>query len=649
MIKDKKEKLIDNKSYKIKMQEGLMPTVKKIIDEGGISQKEFNKSADEFIAENKERQENKLVRIKLPQTNRLVSDFARDMGNILSRKKKFYYKVDEKEVVEIRKIIHKGSNTEEYLGFKILQPDRFVSLVEQYIEPYKVVKGEYGPRELVTSMNKNQANLVLKSQQFEEKLPSIKRIFTIPIPIYHNETITFPKKGYDYRFDSWLPHNNIDIEEGISVEEAKKIIEEIYSEFCFETEEDRTNAIAGLLTPMLRGFYSSFNDRTPLFFYISNRERAGKDYCAGITALIYEGIVIEEPPISTGSERGNDNDELRKKILSIMMAGRKRLHFSNNRGFINNAVLEQLITNKVYSDRILGKNEVLKFDNELEISLSGNMGVTFTADLANRCRFIRLKLNIEDPNSRKFDKPNLHEWILNNRAKIISALYALVKNWFDNGMNGGSEPFSSFPEWARVCGGVMECNGFDNPCKSQKDVLTVGGDAETDGMKRFFEFMYENHKDTSFKKKEMIEIINNNGLQAEGVLAHLDFNKNGDKAKFGILIEKFVDRILSDVVLIRTTDKAKSSYLQKYAFKTYFEKQKDTKSIKVIKGYQGTQPQIKSIPRKYIRSTTPLILDNLDKINLHCSMCGKDTSDYWDPKGKPVCSDCYLALEVNKR
>jgi len=42
-----------------------------------------------------------------------------------------------------------------------------------------------------------------------------------------------------------------------------------------------------------------------------------------------------------------------------MMSGRKRLHFSNNKGYINNAVFEGVITSETYSDRVLGKTRYL--------------------------------------------------------------------------------------------------------------------------------------------------------------------------------------------------------------------------------------------------------------------------------------------------
>ena len=195
--------------------------------------------------------------------------------------------------------------------------------------------------------------------------------------------LTFPKKGFDERFNSWRPLNSPEIENlEMSLEEAKKIIETIYSEFPFKTEQDKTNAIAGLLTPFLRGLFKTFNTITPGVFYGGNRERTGKDYCAGINGIAHEGLAIEDNPISTGEKKGNDNDELRKKVTSAIMSGRKRMHFANNKGHINNAILEQLLTSNFWTDRILGSNDEIKIPKELDISLSGNVGITITPDLS---------------------------------------------------------------------------------------------------------------------------------------------------------------------------------------------------------------------------------------------------------------------------
>jgi len=32
----------------------------------------------------------------------------------------------------------------------------------------------------------------------------------------------------------------------------------------------------------------------------------------------------------------------------------------------------------------------------------------------------------------------------------------------------GSVPFASFPQWAKICGGIMESAGYDNPCEQDR-------------------------------------------------------------------------------------------------------------------------------------------------------------------------------------
>lgn len=487
--------------------------------------------------------ETKKEEVYLPSGGKLSSEFAKELGNVIGKYKVLFYRVASRDVVEITSI--KEESNEEYTGFNVIRGDRFITLAENFMIPVTKIRTQFGMKKIKKSMSATVSNTVLNSPQFHNKIPVIKRIFTSPIPILHNGELTFPKKGYDERFKSYLPFTAPELKE-ISLEEAKENIKNIYKEFCFQEHQDYINAIAGLLTPFLRGLFPTFNTRTPLFIYMANRERAGKDYCANITQLVHEGYAIEDPPISTGEKHSNNNDELRKKILSAMIGGRKILHFANNKGYINNSVLEGLITSKKYSDRALGKNEILDFDNELDVSLSGNVGIGFTPDLANRTKFIRLFLDIEDANARSFDNPNLHQWVSENRGLILSSLYSLVKNWFDNGCPKGKIPFASFPEWAEICGGIMESAGYDSPCIMDKEALSLGGDTETRDMKILFELCFEKYPNQWITKQDIKSLIINS---EEDIFSYIDFLNKSDQTKFGQKITKFVGRVLSNILL----------------------------------------------------------------------------------------------------
>jgi len=547
-------------------------------------EKEYNKSKKNWVEEKNNIDNNKDEKpeVENPGLDKLISNYSLRLANILKEKNILFYRPDSKEIVEVGKLKLHNTGKEVYTGFIPIKSNRFITLIEKYITPgIYIYNDKYKQMEFrKKSISAIVANTVLSSEMLQQALPQITRIFTIPIPIIHKGKLTFPKKGYDIRFNSWLPHESPEISDlDITLEKAKEspeisdlditlkkakdiLLNKLFKEFCFESKQDYTNAIAALLTPFLRGLFSNFNTRTPIFFYLGNRERVGKDYLAGITGIVYENHALEETPISSNENRGNTNEELRKKILAAMINGRKRLHFSNNKGFINNAVFESVSTAEKYSDRLLGKNEILTFENELDFSLSGNVGITFTPDFANRCRFITQFLDLEDANSREFSNPDLHGWVKENRELILSALFALVKNWIDNEKKPGTIPFTSFPQWAKVCGGIMEAAGYDNPCMPDKKTLNIGGDRETQDMKQLFEICYETFSEQWVKKREirnMAEIGDND------LFSYVDFNKKADQTTFGKKISKFVGRTLSNITLI-LKDASTRSARQEFKF-----------------------------------------------------------------------------------
>lgn len=500
------------------------------------------------------------TKIVHPGKRRLVSEFADEIAGLIYKEDALFFRPESREIVEIGIIDNENHH---FLGFSLVSSSRFVTLIERFVEPgvfdynSKTKTLEWNSK----SITKDLANTTLESSNFQNKLKKIKRIFNVPIPIVYNKSVTFPKKGYDERFESWTPHRSPEIKyPGMKLDQAKKIIKDLFKEFCFESKHDYINAIAAFITPFLRGLYSSFNVRTPVFFYKANRERAGKDYCAGITGIIYEGAVTEDPPISSG-ERNNSSDELRKKLMSAFRSGRKRLHFSNNKGYINNSSFEAIITSPTWHDRILGKSEDSTYDNEFDFSLSGNTGIGLTADLSNRSLFINLFLDIEDANAREFKNPNLHQWVRENRELILSAVYCLVRHWEEKGYPEGDVVFSSFPEWARICGGIMKAAGYDSPNNSQQD-LEIGGDLETLGMKSLFEWMYTQIPDTFKTKKEIMDYIQDMDYP---VMQHYNFDERGDRMRFSKLLLKFCGRILSDIRLVRDSSE-KASPNQKFKF-----------------------------------------------------------------------------------
>jgi len=520
---------------------------------------------DRYFKENpdkirlKEEREKELQHIVLPQSGKLISTFANEVSNIIKDKNTLFFRNDTRQIIEIGTIETKQDG-KVFTGFIDMKPSRFITLAEKYFIPgqWVFMGKEEGMQFKFKSMSRDIANTLLQSEILQNNLPVIERIFTVPLPIIKDGKLTFPNKGYDPRFNSWLPHNTPNINTNLSLEESKVIIYELLKDFCFQTHQDYINAISALITPYLKGLFKRFCCRMPLFFYVANRERAGKDYLAGITGILYEGVALEEPPICNAEKKSNNNDELKKKILSAFLSGRKRLHFSNNKGYMDNAVFEGILTAEKWGDRILGKNEAPNFDNEIDFTMSGNIGIGFTPDIANRSRFIRLFLDIEDANNRNFSNPDLHGYVRENRGLILSAIYSLINNWVEKGCPGSSLSFASFPEWARVCGGIMETAGYENPCQPDRETLSIGGDTETADMKKLFEICYEQYSNKPLSKYDIKDIISK-----EGIFSYFDFENRSDQVKFGNKLIKFIGRVLSG---IRLKIKDKSVRTARYEF-----------------------------------------------------------------------------------
>lgn len=530
-----------------------------------------------------------VVEWRIPKDGRLISDAAKELAVPL--RGTFYYHVETKNVVTTGLIQHDKQNIN---GFIPILPTSFITMIEDFVIPLYYIKDKETEEYIAKhkSITKGQAETILSSPQFINNIQPISRLFTVPLPILYHDKIVFPVEGYDIRFSSWFVKDAPKIKEDMTLEQSKEIINSIYDEFCFENPQDKVNAIAALLTPFVRELYSHRGTRTPIIIYLANRERAGKDYCAGIPSIVYEGVALEETPISTEEKGSGHEDEFRKKILSILMRGGRRYHSSNNKGMINNSVLESLATNSVFSDRLLGQNKTLEFTNEIDISLSGNTGLKVTPDLANKSIFVNLFLDIEDANTRQFKRTDLHGWLKSNRGIVLSALYTLVKNWVDKGKPKGTLPFTSYPEWSSIVGGILESANIGNPCLKLKDSLSGGLDARSEQMKILFEEISK-EKQEQWTTQEIRHWIQNHSDL--GIFPYLDLNDRGGQTTFGNNILLFAGRIFSNIRMVchNPTDRGAR---RKYSFKQIgnlgnlwqpYEKKESIQNKDVVTGNLG--------------------------------------------------------------
>jgi DNA polymerase I-like protein with 3'-5' exonuclease and polymerase domains len=484
------------------------------------------------------RNEDGRVRILLPDQGRPVGIFAAQIAGAIAPRHKWFVK--DRVVVEPRMV----SPTEDltYFGVVPISAVEICTAVEQFVETGSLGRGGDGVF-LPDTMAESQGRQLLSAPQFVNGLPRISRVLEYRQPIIHEGELILQSVGYDERFATFTRPDAPAVSE-MSLEEAKDLISEAIEGFPWKSAQDLTHAIARLITPFCRGLMGWWA-RTPLWFFNANRPRAGKDYLNGIVQIVYSGYAFEDAALN------REREEVRKRITTALMFGRRSMHFANCRDKLDQTALEQAITAPLWVDRVLGSNREVQLANEMEFSLSANVGVSYTPDFDARVRKIRLAYPDEDANARVFRRPDLHGWVRNHRAELLSAVFALVRNWYAAGRPACPTPFTSFPEWSRIVGGITYLAGFGDPCQPH-EADGSSGDELTEAMRALFTLCYETHPEEWIEKKEIYEVVEEQ--QAENDILNFfgDFSeqsRRSDQTRFGKNLQHFAGRVLNGILL----------------------------------------------------------------------------------------------------
>jgi hypothetical protein len=231
------------------------------------------------------------------------------------------------------------------------------------------------------------------------------------------------------------------------------------------------------------------------------------------------------------------------------------MHFANCQGYIQSAPFIQAITAQVWRTRNLGSTNAesdRELPNEVDYSISANMGLTYREDIDGRIRKIELEFFEENENGRVFPNAFLHDWVMENRSRAISAFAAFTDYWIEKKMPKGDTPFNSFPQWANVVGGIMQTCELGNPCLPDKDKDSIGGDKKTIAMQGLYERVYELHPNEWLNKQKIFSIIEDNQELDDRLEWFGDFSDQRKKQtcmRIGLALKTFKDRIFGGVAM----------------------------------------------------------------------------------------------------
>ena len=277
------------------------------------------------------------------------------------------------------------------------------------------------------------------------------------------------------------------------IAEARWWVDEVIGGFPFSSDSDRVNYVTFLLTPLLR--IASPGPRK-LVVLDARQPGTGKTLLAKVAHMIHGGVM--RGPLPT------EEPELVKDIATILLnTSSPIVTYDNVEGLVRSTALTSLLTSDRYSGRILGSNSQLDRVNDRIWSITGN-NVAIAGDLARRCLWVDIDAGIPNPQTRTGFKHNLHQFVPQNRPRIVWALLTMIRGWQTAGCpSGPSKGSDDYAEWIRVCDAICKFAGYEGDVGSGANQAVLSTDDEEWGL--LLEALYDGFgPERSFTAKEII-------------------------------------------------------------------------------------------------------------------------------------------------
>jgi hypothetical protein len=200
-------------------------------------------------------------------------------------------------------------------------------------------------------------------------------------------------------------------------------------------------------------------------------------------------------PKTYGHVAGRDDEEMRKRVTTMLRQGHRAVVLDNITGTLDSATLAAMLTAETMTDRILGASEEVTLPSRTWWAMTGN-NLTLSADLARRVLTARIDSMMEVPIGRAFDfcpKQVVTEY----RDELAVAACTLMRARFTIPFTEGKGRTASFEAWdTLIRQTVLWCREHLDPdLADPMDAMTaaVGADPESEalgalleGLERFF-------------------------------------------------------------------------------------------------------------------------------------------------------------------
>jgi Bifunctional DNA primase/polymerase, N-terminal len=240
-------------------------------------------------------------------------------------------------------------------------------------------------------------------------------------------------------------------------EDALDLLKHLLSGFPFVTDVDRSVALAGLMTPVLRGAF----DLTLLLAIFAHASGTGKSYLVDLIANIVTG---RDCPVITISK---STEEMEKRLGSILLEGSSLTSLDNVSCDLTGDLLGQISTQTIIKIRILGENKTPECEWRGTLFATGN-NIQVIGDQVRRTLVCNLDARMENPEQREFEFDPITR-VHADRDAYIAAVITIARAYAAAGYRVKDlPPLVGFDGWSEVVREPLVWLGEADPVKSME-------------------------------------------------------------------------------------------------------------------------------------------------------------------------------------
>jgi hypothetical protein len=280
------------------------------------------------------------------------------------------------------------------------------------------------------------------------------------------------------------------------IDEALGELDDWLVDFPFQTQADRANCLAFALTPILR---LMIGGPVPMVRFEAPVAGTGK-------TLLVDTISNALTEKSEATPLSESVEEIRKVVMSALRDLPPIVHFDNANKILGPA-LAGVITSRWWGDRMLGVMDRKSYPVQCAWAVTIN-NAQLNREFLRRTVRVRLDSNLPHPENRtEFKHPNIIDYTLTNRGRILGALVGVCSYGLQNRRKDPSRRvLGSFNAWSLLLGEILEACGFSGFLETTQQDQEQACNPADDAFENFIKRWSEKYGSSPVYTKELTEL-----------------------------------------------------------------------------------------------------------------------------------------------